>query len=124
MHELMGARAAASWHGGVHRRPVWPSVTVGYLRPTAVDSALNVGPLHVGGEAADSEPASDPSSSEAVPHEAVGLAAWDLAASGLMWVHTLPPRGSAASQNAGSAFARHLGRRPTPQVLPNEAGLL
>ena len=54
----------------------------------------------------------------------VGFTAWDLAASGLTWIHqTLPLRGQ-VSQSATSSFARNLGRRSTPQVEDNDSQML
>ncbi len=50
--------------------------------------------------------------------------AWDVAAAGLAWVPVSYAPHAQVSQGAGSAFARGLGRRPTPEVFPGSGQLL
>ncbi|THG33380.1 hypothetical protein [Naasia lichenicola] len=49
---------------------------------------------------------------------------WDVAAAGLTWVPVSHGPNSQASQGAGSAFVRNLGRRATPEVFPGSGQLL
>jgi len=129
MHQLPPLSATMPWPARVHRS----ASTL-----AAVDGRLVSGPSDAGTGAvfADETRSAEASGgdharkaephapADALPTETVGLAAWDLAASGLMWIHSIPPRSSDASQGAGSTFARHLGRRTSPQVQSNDSQLL
>jgi hypothetical protein len=125
MPELSPIGPTMPWHAPIHR----PSSSFRRMNEAAAQdmAALGTAPAFDSGSDGIS-PAlharARTAVHDALPTEAVGLAAWDLAASGLMWIHTIPPRSSEASQGAGSTFTRHLGRRTNPQVQSNGTQLL